>query len=198
MIELSRQLEGFVHEMKISHPETFYHSLRVKNLTAEMLQRANQMGIAQYGEEEVNSICKGALLHDIGKLRGSNALLTKSAALQTAEMDHLREHARLGAEMVAQELEGNEREIVQNICRFHHERVDGNGYEGKHDLPLYVWIVALCDVFDALRSDRIYRQSLPLEKIFQMLHEGKAGQFDPIHIDLLHKMVNGRNQLCAF
>lgn len=198
MIELNRTLEGFVREMKLSHPETFYHSLRVKNLTAEMLRRANQRGMCRYGEGEVNSICKGALLHDIGKLRVSNALLTKSAALRHAEMDQLREHARLGAEMVAQELKAEERETVQNICRFHHERLDGSGYAGKRDLPLYVRMVALCDVFDALQSDRVYRQGIPAEKAFQMLYAGECGKLDADLIRLLEEMICGRKQVCGF
>lgn len=198
MIELSKNLERLLREMKTAHPETFYHSLRVKNLTAEMLQKSQEKGLSHYSESQLDSICKGALLHDLGKLKVNNALLTKTSALEAGEMDHLREHARLGAEMVEGELGPAEREIVQNICRFHHERTDGGGYEGERELPLYVWVVALCDAFDALRSDRIYRQSFPVEKIFQMLRQGECGQFDPALIDLLESMVGGRDKQCVF
>lgn len=189
MIELSVNLKKMVRELRKSQPETFYHSLRVKNLTAKMLYEMGRAGAASYGEQEVNSICEGALLHDIGKLALKNALLTKPTSLEQDEMDHLRQHTRLGAELVERELEGEDKVIVSNICRLHHERIDGSGYEGITSLPLYVQIVAACDVFDALHSDRVYHRRLRLEDAFWTLREGGCGQFAPDLLRFLKQAV---------
>ena len=189
MIELSVNLKKMVRELKKSQPETFYHSLRVKNLTAKMLYDMGRAGAACYEEREVNSICEGALLHDIGKLALKNALLTKPAALKQEEMDHLRQHTRLGAELVERELEGEDKVIVSNICMLHHERIDGSGYEGLTSLPLYVQIVAVCDVFDALHSDRVYHRGMRLEDAFRTLRQGGCGQFAPDLLECLERAV---------
>ena len=189
MIEMSQTLRQLMDELKKAQPETFYHSLRVKNLTAEMLYRMAQAGALLCQDQEVNAICKGALLHDIGKLRVQNVLLTKPSALLDGEMNHLRQHTWLGAEMVREELQGEEGAIVTNICRYHHERIDGSGYEGMSDIPLYVHVVALCDAFDALTSQRVYRQAATPAQALQILREGGSGKFHPALLDFLEQTV---------
>jgi putative two-component system response regulator len=68
---------------------------------------------------------------------------------------------------------------VKNICLYHHERIDGKGYEGKTDLPMYLQIISLCDVYDALTTDRIYRQALSHERALSMIQNGDCGTFAP-------------------
>ena len=91
-------------------------------------------------------------------------------------------HARLGAEAVEGELTGYEREIVSNVCRYHHERIDGSGYEGVTDVPIYVQAVS------------------PPEKIFDMIRTDKCGRFDETLLNCLVKAVGDsdqRRELCA-
>lgn len=200
MIEMTEKLEDLMNELKKNHAETYYHCLHVKKLTYKMLQQTNRDGITRFGEDEINHICKGALLHDIGKLFVENATLTKDSALKSSEMDDIKMHARLGAEAVESELDDGEREIITNICRYHHERIDGSGYEGKIDIPVYIQIVSLCDVFDALYTDRIYRDGLPPETIFDMIRDNKCGRFDETLLDCLIETlgdIDQRRKLCA-
>ena len=200
MIEMTKKLKDLMNELKKNHAETFYHCLHVKNLTYKILCQTNLAGVTAFGDDEICHICKGALLHDIGKLFIKNATLTKSSALQASEMDDMKLHARLGAEAVEGELTGYEREIVSNVCRYHHERIDGSGYEGENDVPIYVQAVSICDVFDALHSDRIYRDGLPPEKIFDMIRMDKCGRFDETLLNCLVKAVGDsdqRRELCA-
>ena len=98
MIEMTRKLKELMDELKRIQSETFYHCLHVKKLTYKMLQQTNRDGITRFGEDEINHICKGALLHDIGKLFVENATLTKDSALKSSEMDDIKTHARLGAQ----------------------------------------------------------------------------------------------------
>lgn len=189
MIKLTGTLENLMNELKQVHSETFYHCLRVKKLAHRMLRKTNSIGITNYSDEEIGWICEGTLLHDIGKLFVENALLTKDSALQTNEMENLKMHTRFGAEVVADELTGRECEFVLNLCRYHHERIDGGGYEGKTEIPLYVQIMSICDVFDALDSDRVYRKGLSREIIFKMIRENKCGRFDSALIECLVDIV---------
>ena len=200
MIEMTKKLKDLMNELKKNHAETFYHCLHVKNLTYKILCQTNLAGVTAFGDDEICHICKGALLHDIGKLFIKNATLTKSSALQASEMDDMKLHARLGAEAVEGELTGYEREIVSSVCRYHHVRIVGSGYEGVTDVPIYVQAVSICDVFDALHSDRIYRDGLPPEKIFDMIRMDKCGRFDETLLNCLVKAVGDsdqRRELCA-
>lgn len=189
MIELTDKLEELVYELKKAQPETFYHCLRVKRLVSGMLIQTNRTGFTNYSDKETEYICKGALLHDIGKLFVNSAFLTKPAALSKEEMENLKRHARLGADAVRGELKDDESEIICNICRYHHERTDGSGYEGKTELPMYVQIVSVCDVFDAINTDRVYRAGRPAEAIYRMLRDGACGQLNKTLLDYLPEAV---------
>ena len=171
MIKMTNKLTELMNELKRTNPDTFYHCLRVKRLAYEMLRKTNHDGITTYSEKEISIICKGALLHDIGKLYVENSVLTKASALEDDEMANMRQHTLLGCLAIEGELCNDEREIVLGICRWHHERRDGSGYESKRDIPLYIEIVALCDVFDALHSDRVYRKGLSEKKSLEMIKE---------------------------
>ncbi len=190
MITMSPKLDSMFKEMKVANAETFFHSLRVKNLTAHMIERTNHDGVTSYTPAEVDAICKGALLHDIGKLFVKNFILTKETYLTPEEKALIREHAVLGKEAVKDELGREEYEIVTNICLLHHERIDGSGYMGKVEIPFYVQIAAICDVFDALYSDRVYREGFTAEKSMQLIREGACGAFDEKLISYMQRITH--------
>lgn len=179
MIELTRKQRELMEELKVANSENFYHSVRVKNLTFKLLKLMTVAGICSYSPEETDIILKGALLHDIGKLYVSNRILTKDSALTEEEKKNMNNHTSLGFEAIENDLKRDEYDIIKNICLYHHERVDGKGYNGLTEIELYVKIVALCDVFDALHSDRIYRDGLSTEKTLQIIKEGGCGYFEP-------------------
>ena len=177
MITMSEKLDSLFKELKVASADTFFHSLRVKNLAAEMLGMTNASGLTDYTPEEVDAICKGALLHDIGKLFITNFILTKETYLTPEEKARIREHPALGLEAIRGELSRDEYEIVTDICLMHHERIDGSGYMGKTEVPMYVQIVSICDVFDALYSDRVYREGFGAKKSMELIEEGACGAF---------------------
>ena len=188
MIIMPERLQELMDELKIANAETYYHAIHVKGYVYKMIRLLNTEGVTSYDKSEIDAICKGSLLHDIGKLYVKNYILTKDTGLTEEERERMTEHTRLGFEAVESSLTEVEHDIVKNICLYHHERFDGKGYEGKTEFPLYVQVVALCDVFDALTTERIYREALDYDKAISMIENGDCGVFDAKLIEYL-KMI---------
>lgn len=189
MIVMTQKLKELMENLKITSAETYYHSIHVKYLTIKMIKKMNYFNLTNYNPYEVDCICKGALLHDLGKLCLENVTLTKSTKLSDDEWENIKKHPVQSYKMVENELENFEREIVKNICLYHHERIDGSGYNGIVDIPMYVQIVSVCDAFDALCSDRAYKEGMPFTKALDMIDAGKAGAFDKKVCDFLRSVA---------
>lgn len=189
MIVMTEKLQSVVDELKITNAETYYHSLHVKTLVFKMIKFMNSEKITNYTPEEIDYICKGAILHDIGKLGVKNVVLTKDSSLTPAEKNDMSYHTTTGFEIIQDELSEAEYDIIKNICLYHHERTDGKGYEGKSRLPIYVQIVSICDVFDALRTDRVYRKGLSYSETMRIIKDGGSGHFDETMIECLEKVT---------
>lgn len=185
MIVMQDKIQEIIDELKITNAETFYHSIHVKSYVYKMLRYMNEAGITSYSQQEIEFICKGAILHDIGKLFVKNYILTKDSFLTDEEKDEMTEHTRLGFEAVEEVLFEDEYEIIKNICLYHHERADGKGYEQKTDIPLYVQIVSICDAYDALTSDRIYRAGMSRDEAMALITGGRCGYFDDQIVEYL-------------
>ena len=177
MIIMPERLQELMDDLKDTSPETYYHSIRVKTYVYKMIKNTNREGFTDYSAEEIEVICKGALLHDLGKLFVRNYVLTKDSRLTELEKEAITNHTRLGFDAVESSLTKLEYDVVRNICLYHHERIDGNGYEKKTGLPMYVDIVAICDVYDALTSNRIYRDALNREEAIELIKNGECGAF---------------------
>ena len=177
MIIMPERLQELMDELKLSSSETYYHSIHVKGYVCKIIRQTNADGVTGYSKSEIDAIGKGALLHDVGKLYVRNYVLTKDSSLTERERNVITEHTRLGFEAVESSLSADEYEIVKNICLYHHERYDGSGYEAKTDLPVYVSIVALCDVFDALTTNRVYRDAVDVKTAVNMIKDGQCGAF---------------------
>ena len=123
------------------------HSLRVSALAADV---ADRMGMR---EDEIESIRVGGLLHDVGKIDVSLEVLKKASALSDDEWVEVKEHARLGTDML-KPVGGLLRDVVP-LVEFHHERFDGSGYLGLagNEIPLGARILAIADAF--LRTSRL-------------------------------------------
>lgn len=183
MINMSRKLDMLMRELKKTSAETFFHCLRTKKYTWVLINVLNNAGVTNYTPDEINTICKGAMLHDLGKLKVRNYILTKEQYLTDEEKQDIYKHAQWSYEIVKDELEEYEHDVVCDICRYHHERIDASGYNSMSELPMYVQIVSICDVFDALSSDRVYRKALSPEKAFSLIKEGKCGKFADVLVD---------------
>lgn len=134
----------------------------------------------------------GFLLHDIGKLAISDAILHKEGPLTDAERARMVEHPVIGAQIVEgiDFLEG-----AVDIVRHHHERWDGRGYPHRlrgPDIPFGARVIAVADSFDAMTSDRPYRPGMTVDRAVAILREGRAVQWDPAVVDaLLHTVPDG-------
>ena len=177
MIIMPERLQELMDELKDTSPETYYHSIHVKSYVYKMIKDTNQEGLTDYSAGEIEVICKGALLHDIGKLFVRNYVLTKDTRLTKLEREAITDHTCLGFDAVESSLTEREYDIVRNICLYHHERFDGKGYEKKSGLPMYVDIVAICDAYDALTSNRVYRDALNKEEAIKLIESGECGAF---------------------
>lgn len=189
LIVMTPELQRMMEELKVTNAETFYHALHVKYLTVKIIKKMNELSITDYTPFEIDCICKGALLHDLGKLGVKNIVLTKETSLSEEEWEDIKKHPVHGYEMIQSELTEDESEIVKNICLYHHERIDGKGYEGKKDIPLYVQIVSVCDVFDALCSDRVYKEGMPCNQALELIESGQAGCFEKNITDCLRAVA---------
>ncbi len=155
---------------------TFAHSQRV----AEYAKlTARRLGLPV---EDQESIALAARVHDVGKIGVREALLNRPGALSTVELDEVRQHTVIGAEIVA-----NLKEYPKSkeAILYHHERWDGSGiYRLAYDhIPIGARIVAVADAFDAMTSDRPYRRALGHEAAFEELQKGKGSQFDPVVVE---------------
>jgi putative two-component system response regulator len=163
---------------------THGHSERVMRYA---LSLADAVGVSPHEREVLR---KGALLHDIGKIRVPDAILDKPGKLTTAEFEVIKDHPAQGAHIV--EPLRSLRETV-SLIRWHHERLDGRGYpDGLRGeaIPWLVRILSVADVYDALSSERPYRQSVPHEHCLEMLRENAlGGGLDPDLVAVLHDII---------
>ncbi|MEX0833747.1 MAG: HD domain-containing phosphohydrolase [Actinomycetota bacterium] len=124
-------------------------------------------------------IAFGFLLHDIGKVGVPESILGKPGPLTDEEWEVMRTHPVLGAQIVEPISFLGEAVVV---IRHHHERFDGKGYPSElkgEEIPLPARIFSIVDSFDAMTSDRPYREALPIEKALQEVEDNAGTQFDP-------------------
>jgi len=137
-------------------------------------------------EEEIKILVQASPMHDIGKVAIPDAILNKPAKLTEDEFSVMKNHAFLGYDM----LKYSSRPLMQAaaiVAYEHHEKWDGSGYpQGlkENDIHIYGRITALADVFDALGSDRCYKNAWSDERIFKMFKEERGKHFDPQLVDI--------------
>ncbi|MDB5588459.1 MAG: response regulator [Devosia sp.] len=131
--------------------------------------------------QRCRTIYLAAPLHDIGKIAIADAILSKPGKLTPEEMAIMREHVTIGARI----LENGSSDLIKTaelIAQSHHERWDGAGYPDKlsgTDIPIEARVVAIADVFDALCSQRPYKQAWPIEKAHAEIIACSGTHFDP-------------------
>ena len=132
-------------------------------------------------------VYRAAPLHDIGKVAIPDNILKKPGKLTADEYTSMKEHSFLGKEILQHALDENKDNAflhrALNIAHSHHEKWDGSGYPQAlkgTDIPLEARMMALCDVYDALISRRVYKESIPFEKSEQIIIESSGTHFDPI------------------
>jgi PAS domain S-box-containing protein/putative nucleotidyltransferase with HDIG domain len=178
-----KNIEGWSRALDLRDKETEGHTLRVTALTLEL---ARAMGIP---EADIVHIRRGALLHDIGKMGVSDHILLKPGALTAEEMETMRQHPVFAYELL-KPIEFLRDSLDIPWC--HHEKWDGTGYprglKGE-EIPLAARLFAVVDVWDALTSDRPYRQAWSKEKALDYLRQQAGRHFAPHVVELFLKLL---------
>jgi HD-GYP domain-containing protein (c-di-GMP phosphodiesterase class II) len=167
-------LESLVTALDVRDQETRGHSVRVASHSLEMAQL---IGIS--GEDELATIYRGALMHDVGKIGVPDGVLLKPGRLTEDEWKLMRKHPALGYRILAQV---PYLRPTARIVLAHHERWDGGGYPRGtrgEDIPLGARIFAICDTYDAILSDRPYRAGQSPDVALQEILRCAGSQFDP-------------------
>jgi HD-GYP domain-containing protein (c-di-GMP phosphodiesterase class II) len=164
---------------------------------------AMRLGLSR---KDVNIIKYSSVLHDIGKVAVPDNILFKPGKLTAGEFEIMKRHAAYGGKI----LSGAKSKLLQTACSIslrHHEKFNGKGYPdglaGK-DIPLEARIVAVADVFDALRMKRCYKEPWPMAKARDFIINGKGADFDPEAVEAfeeafgeIEKFYNGESEKVA-
>ena len=179
-----------------SHIRAILNALAEKDDYTEEHTRRVALRAVQVGDElglppeRLRDLAVGGLMHDIGKLRVPDEILKKPGSLTDEEFEVVKRHVDNGVALL-REL-GGFPGIVQRLVKSHHERLDGSGYpsaELGEETPLDVRILAVCDVYDALRSARVYRAAWSHEKALALLRDGAGTLFDPRCVQALEQVL---------
>lgn len=186
------------HIVEFRNGESGLHILHVKTITKYLLKQLSQhTGQYPLSKDDISLIITASALHDIGKISISDEILNKPGRLTPEEFEVIKTHSAIGANMLLNlPLEQQEAPLVKvaaEICRWHHERYDGNGYPDGlkgEEIPISAQVVALADVYDALTSERCYKKAYSHEEALKMILEGKCGVFNPILLRCLQEIAD--------
>ncbi len=158
--------------VELRDPYTEGHSQRVAQLAAAIAERAG------FSEEKIRLLQYGCLLHDVGKIAINDFVLNKPTMLTRLERLMIEQHVEIGYELI--EPLGLD-PMIMNIVRYHHENFDGSGYPRGlrgEQIPAEARIVRLADMYDALTTNRPYRDAYTKEEAWKVM-AGCAECFDP-------------------
>ena len=195
--ELERRVQEAVAELKRAYDGTVVgfaallegrdtttadHCERVRSLCARLGQ---EMGL---GTDRIRDLELGAMLHDIGKFKIPDAILTKAGPLTAEEWDVMRRHPEFGAEIVSKiDFLRGAGEVVRN----HHEKYDGSGYPRGirgDDIPLAARIFMVVDAYDTITSKRSYKEPQPPEEAIVEIRRCSGSHFDPTVVEAFERV----------
>jgi putative nucleotidyltransferase with HDIG domain len=183
---LGARVRALTVRLAAKDTSTEEHTRRVALLAVEI---GEQLGLSP---TRLRSLAIGGLLHDIGKLSVPNGILQKPGPLDDAEFAVIKLHPERGRELL-NELGGFD-DSVKRLVLDHHERLDGSGYPRglvATDLDLETRILAVCDVYDALVSPRVYRAAWPVERALELLGDEADTTFDARCVEALVRVLGG-------
>ncbi len=204
--ERTRELNSKAMELQSAYGMLKSMNIQFVNVLAETIEakdrhtrgHCNRMRIlcvelgslAGLPPERLETLEYASLLHDFGKIGVSESILNKEGPLTETECAHIKEHAEIGEKI----LQGIPlMDAVSRIIGAHHENYNGTGYPRRlkgEEIPLESRIIAVADIFDAMRSDRPYRKGLPLDKVLEEMNRVAGTQLDPALVELfMDKMV---------
>ena len=167
---------------------THQHSMRVAEYSALI---AEELGCYKWPRKnkEISNLKKAAALHDIGKIGVPDGVLNKVGRLTDEEYVQMKSHATRGADIL------KDFTLVEHVsegARFHHERYDGRGYPDGlkgEEIPLIGRIISVADAFDAMTSNRVYRNHMDTDYVINEMQRGRGTQFDPDVLDAFMRLI---------
>jgi response regulator RpfG family c-di-GMP phosphodiesterase len=186
-------IEAIANMVESYDDDTGTHVKRIEQYTSLLV---NEIPISkQDTEHNRTTIPFASILHDIGKLMIPKEILTKPESLNEAETEIIKTHAKLGGEVLKKANitfkssfnKDSYLKIASDIAMYHHEKWDGTGYpEGLkgEGIPKSARIVAIADVYDALRSKRVYKEGFTHERSVEIIVHEKDKAFDPELVDI--------------
>ena len=166
---------ALLHAVKLKDVYTFYHCCRVGR-QARLL--AKVMGLDEYQQTILEF---SGLFHDIGKVGISENILSKHGALNETEMDLIKKHPQMSAEIIKKLTKEKFFRLLLPGIQCHHEKIDGSGYPFNmkgEDIPLPARIITVVDAMDAMTHTRTYRKALSIAKAKKELIDFSGSQFD--------------------
>ncbi|MBQ6482654.1 MAG: HD domain-containing protein [Anaerolineaceae bacterium] len=160
------------------------HSRRVAQYAREIAKRYG------YSEQQQDEVYMIGILHDVGKIGISDAIINKPGRLTDEEFAQIKTHPAIGAEILSAITEYPQ---IAYGAHWHHERYDGKGYPdglSGEDIPEIAQIISVADAYDAMTSNRSYRSVMPQEKVRAEIEKGRGTQFSPRFADIMLEMID--------
>ena len=155
----------------------------IKVFSDKLLEYKDDFG---FTELFLKRVAKAAPMHDLGKIAVDDAILRKKGKFTEEDYNKMKKHSEEGAKIIEQILKDVEEdklyEIAKNVAWYHHERWNGTGYPKglrEEEIPIEARIMALADVFDALVSERCYKEAYSYDKAFEIIESSLGEHFDP-------------------
>jgi len=178
------------------------HTRRVSEYVAILLRELVKRGY-KLTESEIQRIAESSLLHDMGKIAIPDSILLKNGKLTDEEFNVMKSHSAKGADSLEKSMQfAKDNDFLKNafvMAKHHHEKWNGGGYpDGKkeNEIPLLARVIAIADVYDALRSERPYKTPFSREKTKSIILEEKGRQFDPELVDVFLTVEPEFNEFC--
>jgi len=181
--QLTGLVKGVIATLELKDPYTRGHSERVASYALELAKATGR-----YKEVQLKDFEFACLLHDIGKIHIPDQILMKPSRLTDQEYEIIKSHTNVGADAVSKVVGLNS---SIDVIRSHHERWDGNGYPDQlkgEEIPFLARVAAIADAFDAMTSNRSYRNALSVDEAYKRILEGKNTQFDPELVELFKQV----------
>lgn len=198
MAERERQLDEVQKKVILSFADmiekrddsTGKHVKRTSAYVRILAEELQRRGVYDIDDDYIEKISSAAPLHDVGKIGVSDVILNKPGRLTEEEFEKIKVHPLIGKEMletVIREVgEEDYLHFAYDMVLSHHEKWDGSGYPNGisgEEIPLSARIMAVADVFDALVSERCYKEAYSYDKAFQIIKDSSGTHFDPLLVD---------------
>ena len=200
IIQLNQgMIETLAAAIEFRSEESGSHVRRIHDITFSLLS------LTPLGEgippADIQQIALASILHDVGKIAVSDAILNKPGKLTPEEFEIMNTHTIQGERLlssISQFQSHRSYRYACDIARHHHERWDGRGYPDGlkgDEISLWAQVVSLADVYDALSCKRVYKDAFPREQVLEMIRSGACGVFNPKLLDCFFSIEDQLSQL---